>query len=58
MYPAYMEESIRKVEATRERRLTETLPRITDEEKTALLKGFHPDFIKEGMRQFLVGPNK
>jgi succinate dehydrogenase/fumarate reductase flavoprotein subunit len=58
MYPAYMEESIRKVEASRERRLKETFPRITDEEKTALLTEFHPDFIKEGMRQLLVGPNQ
>ena len=58
MYPAYMEESIRKVEATRERRLKETFPRITDEEKTVLLQGYHPDFIEEGMRELLVGPNK
>jgi len=58
MYPAYMEESIRKVEATRERRLKETFPRITDEEKAALLQGYHPDFIEEGMRELMVGPNK
>ena len=58
MYPPYMEESIRKVEATRERRLKETFPRTGDEEKTALLKAFHPDFIKEGMRALTVGPNR
>ena len=58
MYPAYMEESIRKVEATRGRRLKETFPRITDEEKTPLLQKFHPDFIEEGMRELLVGPSK
>lgn len=58
MYPAYMEESIRKVEATRGRRLKETFPRLTDEEKTPLLQKFHPDFIEEGMRELLVGPNK
>ena len=58
MYPAYMEESIRKVEATRQRRLQETFPRLTDVGKTALLHKFHPDFIKEGMRELLVGPNK
>ena len=58
MYPAYMEESIRRVESTRERRLKETFPRITDEEKTPLLQQFHPDFIEEGMRELLVGPNK
>ncbi len=58
MYPAYMEDSIRKVEATRDRRLKETFPRITDEEKAALLRGYHPDFIEEGMRELMVGPNK
>jgi succinate dehydrogenase/fumarate reductase flavoprotein subunit len=58
MYPAYMEESIRKVEVSRERRLKETFPRITEEEKPNLLREFHPDFIKEGMRKLLVGPNQ
>ena len=58
MYPAYMEESIRKVEASRERRHKETFPRITEEEKPTLLREFHPDFIKEGMRKLLVGPNQ
>jgi succinate dehydrogenase / fumarate reductase flavoprotein subunit len=58
MYPSSIEESIRKVEATREKRLKETFPRITDKEKTALLEEFHPDFIKEGMRNLLVGPNQ
>ncbi len=53
-----MEESIRKVEATREKRLKETLPRFTDEEKTPLLQKHHPDFIEEGMRELLIGPNK
>jgi succinate dehydrogenase/fumarate reductase flavoprotein subunit len=58
MYPAHIEESIRKVETTRERRLKETFPRLSDEEKTPLLHKFHPDFIKEGMRELLAGPNK
>ena len=58
MYPAYMEESIGKVEATRERRLKETFPRLTDEEKSVLLQNFHPDFTKDVMRELLVGVNK
>jgi len=58
MYPAYMEESISKVEATRERRLKETLPRLIDEEKEALLQGFHPDFAQGVMRELAVGANK
>lgn len=57
-YPAHMEESVRKVEATRERRLTEELPRIPIDERILVLKEFHPDFIEAGMRELLVGPNK
>jgi len=53
-----MEESIRKLEASREKRLKETLPRFTDEEKAPLLEKYHPDFNKESMRQLQVGPNK
>ena len=57
MYPASMQESIRKVEATREGRLRETLPRLGEEEKKPLLQAFHPDYIQEGMRKLVVGPN-
>jgi len=58
MYPAYMQESVRKVEATRTRRLKETFPRLIEKEKTALLHKYHPDFIEESMRELLIGPNK
>jgi len=57
-YPAYMEESIRKVEATREKRLKEEVHRLNDAEKAPLLKDFHPDFIEKNMRELVVGPNK
>lgn len=57
-YPAYMEESIRKVEASRERRLKEEFRRIPVGERMPVLQEFHPDFIASGMRQLLVGPNK
>jgi succinate dehydrogenase / fumarate reductase flavoprotein subunit len=53
-----MEESILKVAASRERRLQETRPRLTDEEKMALLRQYHPDFIKESMRPLRVGVNR
>jgi succinate dehydrogenase / fumarate reductase flavoprotein subunit len=53
-----MEESIRKVEASRERRLKEELSRIPVGERMPVLKGFHPDFIESGMRELLIGPNK
>ena len=58
MYPAEMEESIAKVVATRERRLKEVYPPISDEEKKSLLERFHPDFVSEGMRELQIGPNK
>jgi hypothetical protein len=58
MYPAYMAESMRKVEGSRKKRLGETFPRIRDDEKTVLLERFHPDFRKDGMRKLLLGPNK
>ena len=58
MYPAYMEESIRKVEATRERRLKEAFLRLKAEEKTPLLEKYHPDYIAGSTRQLQVGPNK
>jgi succinate dehydrogenase / fumarate reductase flavoprotein subunit len=53
-----MEESVRKVVATREKRLKETFPRLNDQAKTALLNKYHPDFKKESMRQLQVGVNK
>ena len=58
MYPAHMEESIRKVEATRERRLKESLLRLSDEQKTPLLQRYHPDYVAGKMRQLALGPNK
>ncbi len=58
MYPTEMEKSIAKLEATRERRLKETFPRLSLDEIESLLERFHPDFWAEGTRQLGVGPNK
>ncbi len=58
MYPAYMEESIKRLEASRSQRLNETLRRLSDDEKKPLLEACHPDFIAEGMRDLAVGANK
>ncbi len=58
MYPAEMEESAAKVEATREKRLKEAFTRITLEEKTPLLRTFHPDYVDGAMRELTLGPNK
>lgn len=57
-YPREMEESIRRLEATRPFRLQQEIPRLTPEEKNQLLLQFHPDFRPEGMRPVRVGPNK
>jgi len=57
-YPAYMEESIHKVEATRPRRLEETFSRIPEAEREGLVNEFHPDYKKEYLRELKIGPNK
>ena len=58
MYPAYMDESIRKVEATRKARLEQALPRLTEKEKAPLLETYHPDYVAGQMRPLALGPNK
>jgi succinate dehydrogenase/fumarate reductase flavoprotein subunit len=57
-YPPEMRKSIEKVEATRPRRLTETFPLMTPEEKQQLLEQFHPDHRPDGFREIRVGPNR
>jgi succinate dehydrogenase / fumarate reductase flavoprotein subunit len=58
MYPAHMEVSIRKLEATRAKRINEIYPRLSDKEKKPLLQEYHPDYVSGSMRQLLLGPNK
>ncbi|MFQ6057530.1 MAG: FAD-dependent oxidoreductase [Anaerolineae bacterium] len=53
-----MRESIKKVEATRPRRLTETYPFMSPQEKEDILRRFHPDYIEEQMREIRVGVSK
>lgn len=57
-YPPSMQESIARVETGRTKRLKETFPRVTLEEKQVLLEGFHPDFRTESFRALRVGANK
>lgn len=57
-YPAYMEESIHKVAATRPSRLEETFSRIPQAEREDLVNEFHPDYKKEYLRELKIGPNK
>ncbi len=57
-YPPEMQESIRLVEATRPRRLKETFPTMTLEEREAILKAYHPDYKEETFRTIRVGVSK
>lgn len=57
-YPPSMQESLKKVEATRPARLQETFPMMSPEEKKEVLRRFHPDYIETSMREIRIGPNK
>lgn len=58
MFTTEMLDSIKKVEMTREKRMTMELKRMTAQEKETLLKEFHPDYRKEGFAEIAVGLNK
>ncbi|RKZ31492.1 succinate dehydrogenase/fumarate reductase flavoprotein subunit [bacterium] len=64
MYPEYMQESIKKVEASRQKRLElakksrEVVKPMTEEERAKILNRFHPDYQKDARREIRVGPNK
>ena len=51
-------ESMKKVEATRAQRKENLHRRMTAEEKEAVLKEFHPDYITSAYEELKVGPNK
>ena len=58
MFTQEMLESIKKVEATREARMATEPRRMTAEEKSELLKAYHPDYRQEGFKEIKIGPNK
>lgn len=58
MYTPEMLELLKKVEQTREKRLQESFPRLTADEKTALLRSYHPDYMEGAMRPVKIGPNE
>lgn len=51
-------ESMKKVEATREKRTENLYRRMTADEKDAVLKEFHPDYIQKAYEPLKVGKNK
>ena len=58
MYPSNLEESIRRVVSTRERRLQQAPARLNEAARSALLAEYHPDYKKECMRPLQVGVNR
>jgi len=65
MYPEYMMESIKKVEATRAERLELVrkhgkmiFPGMKEEEREEVLNKYHPDYKGDARRAVKVGPNK
>ncbi len=57
-YPPEMHESLARVAQTRPRRLRETYPAMSLEERERVLKAFHPDYIEENMRAVRVGVSR
>ena len=58
MYTQEMLDSIKKLEASREARMATEPRRMTADEKSALLKAYHPDYREDGFVEIKVGPNK
>ena len=57
-YPDYMLESMARVEATRDRRLNETIPLMTLAEREGVLKRFYPANQAGAFETIKVGPNR
>jgi hypothetical protein len=58
LYSPEMVKSMKKVEETRNYRMTEELPVLTIDERKKLLQSFHPDYNDGSLRELKVGPNK
>ena len=53
-----MLESIKKVESTRKSRVESQPKKLTEQEKQAILKEFHPDYREDAFEILKAGPNK
>jgi len=58
MYPEVLIAQLDLMSATRERRKTVTPGLLAPQEKTALLKKYHPDYKDAGFRDLRIGANK
>ena len=56
-HDAFMQQSIKKVEAAREANMKLDPRRMTAEEKDALLKSYHPDYREDQFENLVFGPN-
>ena len=57
-YPSDLHDSLAKVEASRERRMHETYPGLSPQDRDLVLRNFHPDYLADTFRELRVGPNK
>ncbi len=57
-YPSDLQDSLAKVEASRERRMHETFPSLSPQDRDQVLHSFHPDYLAETFRELRVGPNR
>ncbi|MBQ3080694.1 MAG: FAD-dependent oxidoreductase [Clostridia bacterium] len=58
MYSEKFQESIKKVEAARDKNIALEPRRMTADEKEQLLAAYHPDYKQDEFRVLTVGPNK
>ena len=57
-YEGKLGELAKKVEASRASRVGVEFPRMTMDERTDVLRNFHPDYNEDGFRELKVGVNK
>ncbi len=65
MYPEYMQESIKKVEKTRPKRLEiarkygkKVFDAMGEKEREDVLNTYHPDYKADALKELRIGPNK
>ncbi len=57
-YPVEIQESVKKVEASRSLRMGQSYPRLQFAEKAKLLETYHPDFRMVEKKEIRIGENK
>ena len=56
-YPEYLQESLKKVEQSRQQRVGKSFPAMTAEQKEQVLRDWHPDFKADQKRELRIGPS-